>query len=60
MTEAPPAEEAPSQETETAKAPAPKKGIKLTYDEYKQMANLMVLYMRKVEEESEGGFELRK
>ncbi|KAL4229140.1 MCM DNA helicase complex subunit mcm6 [Mactra antiquata] len=34
-------------------APASKKGLKLSYDEYKQMANLMVLYMRKTEEESE-------
>lgn len=37
-----------------APPPAAKKGLKLSYDEYKQMANLMVLYMRKTEEESEG------
>lgn len=36
-------------------APAPpKKGLKLTYEEYKQMANLMVLYMRRQEEEALG------
>lgn len=53
--EATPIEEAPAEETDTATKPAvPKKGLKLSYDEYKQMANLMVLYMRKMEEESEG------
>ena len=39
-----------------APAGAPKKGLKLSYDEYKQMANLMVLYMRKQEEEAEGEY----
>lgn len=35
--------------------PAPhKKGLKLSYEEYKQMANLMVLYMRRQEEETLG------
>ncbi|WAR04641.1 MC6ZB-like protein [Mya arenaria] len=38
--------------TETA-AKTHKKGLKLSYEEYKQMANLMVLYMRKTEEEAE-------
>ena len=52
--EATPVEETPPAETEASKAAGPKKGLKLSYDEYKQMANLMVLYMRKVEEESEG------
>lgn len=34
-------------------APQPhKKGLKLTYEEYKQIANLIVLYMRKQEEEA--------
>lgn len=51
--EATPAEEAAVEEPEATKT-APKKGMKLSYDEYKQMANLMVLYMRKMEEESEG------
>ena len=49
-------EEAAPAEPE-APAGAPKKGLKLSYDEYKQMANLMVLFMRKQEEESEGGLE---
>ncbi|KAL5009589.1 hypothetical protein ScPMuIL_011894 [Solemya velum] len=31
----------------------PKKGLKLSYEEYKQMANLLVLFMRKREEETE-------
>lgn len=36
-------------------APQPhKKGLKLTYEEYKQIANLVVLYMRKQEEEAIG------
>jgi hypothetical protein len=30
--------------------------MKLTYEEYKQMANLMVLYMRRQEEETLGKF----
>ena len=35
--------------------PAPaKKPIKLSYEEYKQMANLFVIYMRKQEEEAAG------
>ncbi|KAL3836521.1 hypothetical protein ACJMK2_021945 [Sinanodonta woodiana] len=38
-----------------AGTPAPKKGLKLSYEEYKQMANLMVLYLRKQEEELEAG-----
>ena len=46
-------EEAAVQEPEVP-AGVPKKGLKLSYDEYKQMANLMVLYMRKQEEESGG------
>ena len=33
---------------------APKKGLKLTYDEYKQMANLLVCHMRKMEETPDG------
>jgi len=33
---------------------APKKGLKLTYDEYKQMANLLVCHMRKMEETADG------
>ena len=43
--------------TEAAAAadkPAPKKGLKLSYDEYKQMANLLVCHMRKAEETAEG------
>jgi len=48
----PPAE---TQEEEDTTAPkVPKKGLKLSYEEYKQMANLMVLFMRKSEEEAEG------
>ena len=38
----------------TAEKPAPKKGLKLSYDEYKQMANLLVCHMRKAEETAEG------
>ncbi|XP_041371751.1 zygotic DNA replication licensing factor mcm6-like [Gigantopelta aegis] len=41
--------EAHSPDTEVARQP--KKGLKLSYDEYKQMANLLVLYMRRKEEE---------
>ena len=33
---------------------ASKKALKLSYDDYKQIANLMVLYMRKQEEENDG------
>ncbi|XP_060605756.1 zygotic DNA replication licensing factor mcm6-B-like [Ruditapes philippinarum] len=47
----PPATDKP--EENQAAAGHPKKGLKLSYDEYKQMANLMVLYMRKSEEESD-------
>ncbi|KAI0231089.1 DNA replication licensing factor MCM6 [Lamellibrachia satsuma] len=34
----------------SAEKTVPKKGLKLSYDEYKQMANLLVCYMRKLEE----------
>ncbi|KAH3703399.1 hypothetical protein DPMN_078435 [Dreissena polymorpha] len=46
-------EEAPVDATGAA-GKGPKKALKLSYDEYKQMANLLVLYMRKAEEEQEG------
>lgn len=55
--------ETTSQESEKASSPekedaanadAPKKSIKLSYDEYRQMANLLVLYMRRKEEEAKG------
>ena len=54
----------PSQEEVTPQEPeapagAPKKGLKMSYDEYKQMANLMVLYMRKQEEETDGEWSSR-
>ena len=32
----------------------PKKGLKLSYDEYKQLANLLVLYIRRKEEDLDG------
>ena len=35
-------------------SPASRKPIKLTFEEYKQMATLLVIYMRKQEEEAEG------
>ena len=57
-------EEAPSQgeeaaaktatpvETEGATGEATKKAsVKMSYEEYKHMANLLVLYMRRIEEE---------
>merc|ERR1712168_1008791 len=52
------APQAESMETDTPETPAapsspPKKSIKLTYEEYKSMANLFVLYMRRQEEEME-------
>ena len=42
-------------EAAAAEKPAPKKGLKLSYDEYKQMANLLVCHMRKAEEEAAEG-----
>lgn len=38
-------------DTETLEMERPKKVYKLSYEDYKQMANLLVLYMRKKEEE---------
>ncbi|XP_033731881.1 zygotic DNA replication licensing factor mcm6-like isoform X2 [Pecten maximus] len=49
----PAAEPQATQEGDAASATQPKKGLKLSYDEYKQMANLMVLYMRRQEEETQ-------
>ena len=40
--------------------PGKKAGMKVTYDEYKHMANLLVLYMRRQEEESAGKTEDRQ
>ena len=34
-----------------------KKSMKLTYEEYKQLANLLVFYMRRKEEQAAGGME---
>ncbi|XP_069120581.1 zygotic DNA replication licensing factor mcm6-like [Argopecten irradians] len=48
----PAAEAQPAQDGD-AGATQQKKGLKLSYDEYKQMANLMVLYMRRQEEETQ-------
>ncbi|ESO87684.1 hypothetical protein LOTGIDRAFT_206985 [Lottia gigantea] len=46
-----PSQDSPEQ-TESITAAA-KKGLKLTYEEYKHMANLLVVYMRRQEEEVE-------
>ena len=40
---------------DAAPAAAPKKGMKLSYDEYRNMANLLVCHMRKVEEQAQTG-----
>ena len=45
----------PTQESQASADAAPKKvGLKLSYDEYKNMANLFVIYMRRQEEHAEG------
>ena len=54
-------EEAPSQGEEAAATPVDtegatgeatkKAGVKMSYEEYKHLANLLVLYMRRIEEE---------
>lgn len=55
ITEGTPAEQPATQTGDAASAPTqPKKGLKMSYDEYKQMANLIVLYMRRQEEEMQG------
>ena len=41
----------PEKEATASTADKAKKGMKLSYEEYKQMANLLVLHMRKSEEE---------
>ena len=43
-----------------AEKTVPKKGLKLSYDEYKQMANLLVCYMRKLEETAGGQYHMLK
>lgn len=48
-------EDANSKSPEKDSSGAPKKGLKLSYEEYRHMANLMVLHMRQKEEGSEGG-----
>ena len=35
-------------------APAPRKKLRLTYEQYKQLANMLVLHMRKQEESLPG------
>ena len=45
----------PTQESQASADSGPKKaGLKLSYDEYKNMANLFVIYMRRQEEHAEG------
>ena len=47
----------PSQESQASADAAPKKtGLKLSYDEYKNMANLFVIYMRRQEEHAAGWY----
>ena len=45
----------PTQESTASADAAPKKpGLKLSYDDYKNMANLFVIYMRRQEEQAGG------
>lgn len=43
-----PAEQTPAAQPDTQ----PKKGLKLSYEDYKHLANLLVLYLRRQEEET--------
>ena len=38
--------------------PAARKGLKLSYDEYKQLANLLVMHLRQREEETAEGIKI--
>ncbi|KAK7488184.1 hypothetical protein BaRGS_00020626 [Batillaria attramentaria] len=53
---------APTEERGASPPAAPKRALKLSYEEYRQMGNLLVLHMRKQEEENgeEGDAGLRK
>lgn len=45
----------PTQQDDTKQLRVKKPGLKLSYEEYKQMANLLVLHMRRVEDSIDEG-----
>lgn len=47
-------ESSPVEPTPAEPETQPKKGLKLSYEDYKHLANLLVLYLRRQEEETMG------
>jgi len=45
----------PSQQDDSEQHKVKRPGLKMSYEEYKQMANLLVLHMRRVEDSTEDG-----
>ncbi|XP_071505801.1 zygotic DNA replication licensing factor mcm6-like [Diadema antillarum] len=55
-TDTPPTQEQESADTDPG-SPSKKKGLHMSFEEYKMTSNLLVLYMRQQEEKEEEGFE---